>query len=115
MKRWLVSLIALVLTAGLALAEGVGPTGGSGSSGITIGTTTITSGTGTRLLYETSGNVVGEITGATSNGTALTLVAPVLGTPASGTLTNATGLPAAGVVGTAAILGANTFTATQTI
>lgn len=85
-----------------------------GGSGITIGTTTITSGTTTRLLYDAAG-VVGEISGATSNGTALTLVAPVLGTPASGTLTNATGLPAAGVVGTAAILGANTFTATQTI
>lgn len=37
------------------------------------------------------------------------------GTPSSLTLTNATGLPAAGVVGTAAILGANTFTATQTV
>lgn len=38
-----------------------------------------------------------------------------LGTPSSGTLTNATGLPAAGVVGTAAILGANTFTGDQTL
>lgn len=38
-----------------------------------------------------------------------------LGTPSSGTLTNCTGLPAAGVAGTAAILGANTFTALQTI
>ena len=45
--------------------------------------------------------------------TAPILTAPVLGTPASGTLTNATGLPAAGVVGTAAILGTNTFTAAQ--
>ena len=36
-----------------------------------------------------------------------------LGTPSSGTLTNATGLPPAGVVGTAAILGANTFTGAQ--
>jgi len=43
------------------------------------------------------------------------LTAPVLGTPASGTLTNATGLPPAGVVGTAAILGANTFTGTQNL
>lgn len=44
-----------------------------------------------------------------------TLVTPALGTPASGTLTNCTGLPAAGVVGTAAVLGANTFTDVQKI
>lgn len=31
-----------------------------------------------------------------------TLITPALGTPASGTLTNCTGLPAAGVIGTAA-------------
>ena len=43
------------------------------------------------------------------------MTAPVLGTPASGTLTNVTGLPPAGVVGTAAILGANTFTGTQNL
>lgn len=42
-----------------------------------------------------------------------TLVTPALGTPTSGTLTSCTGLPAAGVVGTAAILGANTFTGSQ--
>lgn len=36
-----------------------------------------------------------------------------LGTPSSGTLSNATGLPTAGVVGTAAIIGANTFTGAQ--
>ena len=36
-----------------------------------------------------------------------------LGTPSSATLTNATGLPAVGVVGTAAILGANTFAGIQ--
>lgn len=36
-------------------------------------------------------------------------------TPTSFTLTNASGLPAAGVVGTAAILGANTFTGQQII
>ena len=45
--------------------------------------------------------------------TSPTLTTPALGTPASGTLTNVTGLPAAGVVGTAAVLGANTFTGTQ--
>ena len=71
-------------------------------------------GSNTQLQYNNSGSF-GGITGATTNGTALTLVAPVLGTPASGTLTNCTGLPAAGVVGTAAVLGANTFTTTQTI
>lgn len=47
--------------------------------------------------------------------TSPTFVTPILGTPTSGTLTNCTGLPAAGVVGTAAILGANIFTALQTI
>ncbi len=88
---------------------------GSAGAGLTVGSSAITSGTGGRVLYETSGNVLGEISGATSNGTALTLVAPILGTPASGTLTSCTGLPPAGVVGTAAILGANTFTAKQTI
>jgi len=38
-----------------------------------------------------------------------------LGTPSGGTLTSVSGLPPAGVVGTAAILGANTFTALQTL
>lgn len=48
-----------------------------------------------------NGAVFGGITGATTNGTVLTLVAPILGTPASVTLTNATGLPlTTGVVGT---------------
>lgn len=37
-----------------------------------------------------------------------------LGTPSSGTGTNITGIPASGITGTAAILGANTFTAAQT-
>ena len=49
-------------------------------------------GSTTEVQYNNAGVFAG-ITGATSNGTALTLVAPVLGTPASATLTNATGLP----------------------
>jgi hypothetical protein len=86
------------------------------STGLTVGTTAIASGTAGRVLYEKSDNTLGEITGATSDGTALTLVAPILGTPASGTLTNCTGLPAAGVVGTAAVLGsANQFVSGQRI
>ncbi len=44
----------------------------SGGSGLTVGTTTVTSGTGTRLMYETSGNVLGEVSGATSDGTKVT-------------------------------------------
>lgn len=49
-------------------------------------------GSNTQVQYNNSG-AFGGITGATTNGTALTLVAPILGTPASGTLTNCTGLP----------------------
>lgn len=44
----------------------------SGGSGITVGTTTVTSGTATRLFYETAGNVVGQVSGATSDGTNVT-------------------------------------------
>lgn len=49
-------------------------------------------GSNTQVQYNNSG-AFGGITGATTNGTALTLVAPVLGTPASGVATNITGLP----------------------
>lgn len=51
---------------------------GAGGSGLTIGTTAIASGTATRLLYETAGNVVGEISGATSDGTNLTTTSGAL-------------------------------------
>jgi hypothetical protein len=64
--------------------------GGGGSPG----------GSTTQVQYNNAG-AFGGITGATTNGTALTLVAPILGTPASATLTNATGLPlTTGVTGT---------------
>lgn len=39
----------------------------AGGGGITIGTTAITSGTAGRILYETSGNVVGEIAGSSAD------------------------------------------------
>ena len=55
------------------------------------------------------------LTNATGSLSSPVLTTPVLGTPASGTMTNVTGLPPAGVVGTAAILGANTFTGTQNL
>lgn len=66
------------------------------SSGITIGTTTITSGTNTRVLYNNSG-VVGEYTISGSGNVAMTtspvFTNPNLGTPSAVTLTNGTGLP----------------------
>ena len=73
------------------------------AGGITIassGGSTSPGGSTTQVQYNNAG-AFGGITGATTNGTALTLVAPVLGTPASATLTNATGLPlSTGVTGT---------------
>lgn len=64
--------------------------------GLTVGTSTITSGANTRVLFDNSG-VVGEYTISGSGNVAMTtspsFTTPALGVPASGTLTNATGLP----------------------
>lgn len=69
-------------------------TGGGG--GITVATTTVTGGTNGRVLYDNAG-VVGEYTISGTGSVAMTnsptFVTPALGTPSSGTLTNATGLP----------------------
>ena len=82
------------------------------------GITSFGAGVADWLGTPSSANLITAVTDETGSGalvfaTSPTLVTPVLGTPASGTLTNTTGLPPAGVVGTAAILGANTFTGTQ--
>lgn len=62
--------------------------GGGGSPG----------GLNTQVQYNNSSSF-GGITGATSDGTTLTLVAPVLGTPASGNLSNCTAYPVASLSG----------------
>ena len=56
-------------------------------------------GSTTQVQYN-NGGVLAGITGATTNGTALTLVAPVLGIPASGTVTNLTGTASININGT---------------
>jgi len=62
---------------------------GSGGSGITIGTTTITSGTNTRILYNNSG-VVGEYT-LQGTGTAVVMAtSPTITTPTIAKLANLT-------------------------
>jgi hypothetical protein len=88
------------------------------ASGITVGTTTVTSGTSTRVLYDNAG-VVGEYpitgTGNVMLSTSPTMVTPVLGTPSSGNLANCTGYPAVTSVATSAGVTGGTITTTGTI
>lgn len=71
------------------------------ATSVTIGTTTIASGTNGDIEFNNAG-VLGEI-GTTGSGnvvraTSATLVTPALGTPSALVLTNATGLPNAGLI-----------------
>lgn len=74
----------------------VGPYGTGGSSGLTVASTTITSGTTTRVLFDNAG-ILGEYmitgTGNVVMSTSPTLVSPALGTPSAVNLVNATNYP----------------------
>ena len=109
---------AATLTAG----SGVTLTNGAGSIAIAFtgpgAGDALTTNPLSQFAATTSAQLAGVLSDETGSGSAVfatspTLVTPILGTPTSATLTNATGLPPAGVVGTAAILGANTFTGAQ--
>jgi hypothetical protein len=82
---------------------------------ISTGVAGLASGAATFLATPSSANLATLLTDETGSGanvfaTSPTLVTPLLGTPTSGTLTNCTGLPPAGVTGTAAVLtGAQTL------
>lgn len=77
------------------------------ASGITVGTTTITSGTNTKVLYNNSG-VVGEYTVSGSGNVAMTtsptFTTPALGTPSALVGTNITGTAASLTAGNATTL-----------
>lgn len=83
---------------------------GGGGTGLTVGTTTITSGTNTRVLYNNSG-VLGEYTVSGSGNVAMTtspvFTTPNLGTPSTLVATNATGTASGLTAGAATALAAN--------
>ncbi len=84
------------------------------ASSIVVGTTTISSGTSTRILYDNAGTL-GEYT-ITGSGTVVAMATspsfttPILGTPTSGNLSNCTSYPLAQLTG--AGTGVLTFLAT---
>lgn len=94
------AISAVTIGTGLSFVAG---TLSATASGITIGTTTIASGTTTRILYDNAG-VVGEYT-ITGTGTVVAMATspsfttPILGTPQSGNLSNCTAYAVASLTG----------------
>lgn len=71
-------------------------------SNLTVGTTSVTSGTNGYILYNNAGTLGNLATTGSGNvvlSTSPTLVTPILGTPTSGTLTNCTGYTTANLSG----------------
>lgn len=103
MKKILL-LLALFLNVNFAFSQTISPNGssGSGTANLVVGTSTITSGTNTRVLFDNSGTL-GEYsisgTGSVCMTTSCSMTTPILGTPTSGTLTNTTGFPLANLAG----------------
>lgn len=86
----------VVVGSGLSFAAGT--LSSTVSSSLVVGTTPITGGATTRVLYDNAG-VLGEYTVSGSGSVAMTtspvFTTPALGTPSAAVLTNATGLPVA--------------------
>lgn len=86
----------------LKLAGGV-PTWQASFAALVVGTSTVTGGASGQILYDNSGVVGEKATTGSGNvvlATSPTFVTPILGTPTSVTLTNATGLPVGGISAT---------------
>lgn len=110
MLKKLLSFLSVILLSSVAVAgpfANGGPFSGNGSSGsgggsgnLTVGTSTITSGTDTRVLYDNSG-VLGEYTisgtGNVCMTTSCVMTTPNLGTPSAVNLSNGTALPISGI------------------
>lgn len=99
--------LSLTTTTGtLALAGNFATTGG-GNLSLTVGANV------TVILPTVSGLTLATLTGVETLSNK-TLVAPALGTPASGVLTNCSGLPAASITGTLAVANGGTGVTTST-
>jgi hypothetical protein len=86
----------------LTVSAGIPAWSSAGSVSLTVGSTTISSGTSGYILYNNAGvlgNLANTGTGNNVLATSPTLVTPVLGTPTSGTLTNCTGYTTANLSG----------------